>query len=72
MEERNPNQRQRQEAHSPPCGGDLVDQVLLEEIELLTDLMAAVAAARGPLTKRELDSLLGLSVESTHTQGRFA
>ena len=50
----------------------MVDQVLLEEIELLTDLMAAVAAARGPLTKRELDSLLGLSVESTHTQGRFA
>ena len=36
------------------------DDVALDEIELYTDVLAAVAAADGPLPKNELDAALGL------------
>ena len=69
MEERNSNQPQHPEPHGQPCGRDMVDQVLLEEIELLSDVIAAVATAGGHLTRPEIDSLLGVRSESSHTQG---
>jgi hypothetical protein len=37
------------------------DLVALEEIELYAEVLSAVAAADGPLTKAELDRVLGLS-----------
>jgi hypothetical protein len=36
------------------------DNVALAEIELYTDVLAAVAAADGPLPQNELDAALGL------------
>ena len=36
------------------------DNVALDEIELYTDVLAAVAAADGPLRQTELDAALGL------------
>jgi hypothetical protein len=36
------------------------DDVALDEIELYTDVLAAVAAADGPLPQSELDAALGL------------
>ena len=36
------------------------DDVALDEIELYTDVLAAVAAADGPLPQNELDAALGL------------
>jgi hypothetical protein len=36
------------------------DDVALDEIELYTDVLAAVAASDGPLRQSELDAALGL------------
>jgi hypothetical protein len=36
------------------------DDVALDEIELYTDVLAAVAASDGPLPKNELDAVLGV------------
>jgi hypothetical protein len=36
------------------------DNVALDEIELYTDVLAAVAASDGPLRQSELDAALGL------------
>jgi hypothetical protein len=36
------------------------DDVALDEIELYTDVLAAVAASDGPLSKSELDGALGI------------
>ncbi len=36
------------------------DNVALDEIELYTDVLAAVAASEGPLRQSELDAALGL------------
>jgi hypothetical protein len=36
------------------------DVVALEEIELYTDVLSAVATADGPLTTAEIDEVLGL------------
>ena len=36
------------------------DDVALDEIELYTDVLAAVAASDGPLPQNELDAALGL------------
>lgn len=44
-----------------PRDRDLVDRVLLEEIELLSDLITAVGEAHCRLTVGQLDSLLGVS-----------
>lgn len=38
------------------------DSVALDEIELYTDVLTAVAAADGPLTEAELDQVLGIGV----------
>ena len=35
------------------------DRVALDEIDLYTDVLSAVAAADGPLTDAELDAVLG-------------
>jgi hypothetical protein len=37
------------------------DRVALEEIELYTEVLSAVAAADRPLTSAEIDEVLGLS-----------
>jgi hypothetical protein len=37
------------------------DRVALDEIDLYTDVLTAVAAADGPLSDEELDEVLGLS-----------
>ncbi|MEW1952956.1 hypothetical protein [Terrabacter sp. NPDC080008] len=49
-----------------PCDRDLIDGVLLEEILLLTDVIAAVRTAESHLTPPQLDSLLGVTPESLH------
>jgi hypothetical protein len=36
------------------------DRVALEEIELVADVLSAVAAANGPLTSAEIDEVLGV------------
>jgi len=36
------------------------DDVALDEIELYTDVLAAVAASDGPLPQSELDAALGI------------
>lgn len=40
------------------------DRVALEEIELYAEVLSAVAAADGPLTRAELDEVLGLRQQS--------
>lgn len=37
------------------------DRVALDEIDLYTDVLSAVAASDGPLTDAELDAVLGVS-----------
>ena len=37
------------------------DRVALDEIDLYTDVLSAVAAADGPLTDAELDEVLGIT-----------
>jgi hypothetical protein len=37
------------------------DLVALDEIDLYTDVLTAVAAAEGPLSDEELDEVLGLT-----------
>jgi len=39
---------------------DLVDDVLLEEVRLTTDLMVAAVLADGPLPWSEVDRILGV------------
>jgi hypothetical protein len=39
------------------------DDVALDEIEVYTDVLAAVAASDGPLPQSELDAALGLRCE---------
>jgi hypothetical protein len=49
---------------------ELQDPVLLAEIDLLCDLIEAVAHANGPLTKSEIDDALRVgddSVSAHHT-----
>jgi hypothetical protein len=38
----------------------LHDRVALDEIELYSEVLSAVAAADGPLTREELDAVLGI------------
>lgn len=42
----------------------LQDSVALDEIDLYSDVLGAVAAADRPLTKAELDAALGVSGKS--------
>lgn len=51
-----------EEVSSVPMQVDLRvhDDVALREIELYADVLTAVAASEGPLSKRELDEALGL------------
>jgi hypothetical protein len=37
------------------------DRVALDEIDLYTDVLTAVAAADGPLTDAEIDEVLGIT-----------
>ena len=39
------------------------DRVALDEIELYAEVLGAVAASDGPLTREELDEVLGVSPE---------
>jgi hypothetical protein len=41
------------------------DRVALDEIELYAEVLGAVAASDGPLTREELDEALGVSPEPT-------
>jgi hypothetical protein len=42
------------------------DRVALDEIDLYTDVLTAVARADGPLGKAELDEALGLTMRVTN------
>jgi hypothetical protein len=46
--------------HTPSDGRELRDAVLEQEIELLADLMDAVALAGHPLGQSEIDEVLGV------------
>ena len=52
---------------TPYSGGELHDSVLEQEIELLGDLIDAVAAAGHPLCQSEIDDALGVGVEPAPT-----
>jgi hypothetical protein len=41
------------------------DRVALDEIELYAEVLGAVAASDGPLSREELDEVLGVSPEPT-------
>ena len=47
------------------------DRVALDEIELYAEVLGAVAASDGPLTRDELDEVLGVRPEPT-VLGRIA
>ena len=57
-----PGSARPKEVNTIPMQVDLRvhDNVALDEIELYTDVLAAVAAADGPLPQNELDAALGL------------
>ncbi|MDR6862902.1 hypothetical protein [Phycicoccus sp. 3266] len=44
----------------PDAGGDLTDDALQDEIELVGDLVVAASASEHPLTDEEIDRALGL------------
>ncbi|MFC8502151.1 hypothetical protein ACFUC1_07320 [Pedococcus sp. NPDC057267] len=44
----------------PDAGGDLTDDALQDEIELVGDLVVAASASERPLTDEEIDRALGL------------
>jgi hypothetical protein len=48
----------------PGSDGELHDTVLEQEIELLADLIDAVAKAGHPLCQSEVDHALGVSVDA--------
>ena len=43
------------------------DREALDEIELVTDVLGAVAASEGPLSRSELDQVLGIKPVCTHS-----
>jgi hypothetical protein len=47
------------------------DRVALEEIDLYAEVLGAVAASEGPLTREELDEVLGVRPE-VKVLGRIA
>jgi hypothetical protein len=48
------------------------DPVAFNEIELYAEVLGAVAASDGPLTREELDEVLGLRAEEPSVLGRTA
>jgi hypothetical protein len=48
------------------------DLVALDEIELYAEVLGAVAASDGPLTREELDEVLGVSPPESTVLGRIA
>lgn len=48
----------------PECGGELVDNQLLGQIELLSDVIADVARFPRRLSPRQLDPRLGVSLDA--------
>ena len=50
----------------PGVGGDLTDDALQGEIELVGDLVVAASASERPLTDEEIDQVLGVSPGGKH------
>ena len=48
------------------------DRVALDEIELYAEVLGAVAASDGPLTRQELDEVLGIASPEPKVLGRIA
>ena len=48
------------------------DPVAFDEIELYAEVLGAVAASDGPLTRKELDEVLGIRSEEPSVLGRIA
>jgi len=55
----------------PRAGGELTDDALQDEIELVGDLVVAASASQGALTDEEIDRVLGVKRGhgSGHGQG---
>lgn len=53
----------------PGAGGDLTDDDLQGEIELVGDLVVAASASERPLTDEEIDRVLGIAPEGGHGAG---
>jgi hypothetical protein len=47
-------------ATQPNAGGELTDDALQGEIELVGELVVAASASDGPLTEEEIDRVLGV------------
>ena len=47
-------------ATEPNAGGELTDDALQGEIELVGELVVAASASDGPLTEEEIDRVLGV------------
>ena len=48
------------------------DPVAFDEIELYAEVLGAVAASDGPLTRQELDEVLGIASPEPKVLGRIA
>jgi hypothetical protein len=47
-------------ATDPTAGGELTDDALQHEIELVGELVVAASASEGPLTDEQIDLILGI------------
>jgi len=56
-------------ATEPNAGGELTDDALQDEIELVGELVVAASASEGPLTDAEIDRLLGVDREGGPEHG---
>lgn len=54
----------------PTAGGELTDDALQREIELVGELVVAASASDGPLTEEQIDLILG--IERRHRDSRVS
>jgi hypothetical protein len=54
----------------PTAGGELTDDALRHEIELVGELVVAASASEGPLTDEQIDRILG--IERLHRDARVS
>jgi hypothetical protein len=52
----------------PGASGDLTDDALQGEIELVGDLVVAASASERPLTDEEIDKVLGVTPKPAHAK----
>ena len=56
----------------PTAGGELTDDALQHEIELVGELVVAASASEGPLTDDQIDLILGIERRRREERGAVA